>query len=332
MLDYAFYRLPDTTEYHVVRGLAQYFDKLPDLSECQGFVMAPFTPSASCPYIVIRPERSMTRPMPKRGGRFKMKWREKSNRTIYRHDFKAMQQLLGEGILDKVVLSRRSDCKVASWSGTLGQIFQKACRMYPHQMVALVYTAVSGAWLMATPEVLLERHGDQWRTMALAGTMTTPGPWSDKNIREQKIVEQYVTEAIGAYAKDIEKTQPYTTSAARLYHIRTDFSFRLDNGSTPENIIEALHPTPAVCGLPRERAMAAILQNESIDRRYYSGFCGPCNLWEETSLYVSLRCLEMCDEKNFRLYAGGGLLRESIEAEEWKETKAKLDTMKNVLG
>ncbi len=332
MLDYAFYRLPYADEYHVVRGKAEYFDELPDLGGLQGFVMSPFTASHACPHVIIKPEKTLTKPMPKRARRFKLKWREKSNRALYRHDFQSMLMMLDGEVLDKVVLSRRCDCKVAAWSGTLGQIFQKACRLYPRQMVALTYTAKSGAWLMATPEVLLSKDGGKWKTMALAGTMTTQGPWSEKNIREQGLVEQYISEAIEPFAEDVEKSQPHAATAAKLFHLCTDFTFSLKPDASPTALIKALHPTPAVCGLPKEKALAAILQNESIDRRYYSGFCGPWNLWDESRLYVSLRCVEMRDEKNFHLYAGGGLLKESIEPEEWKETKIKLETMKNVLG
>lgn len=332
MLDYAFYRLPNAGEYHVVRGNAEYFDRMPDLACRQGFVMAPFTATRSYPFIIIKPEKSLTRPMPKCSGHFKLKWREKSNRALYRHDFQSMLMMLNDGALDKVVLSRRCDCKVAAWSGTLGQIFQKACRMYPRQMVALIYTAKSGAWLMATPEVLLSKEGSRWYTMALAGTMTTQGPWNKKNLREQGLVEQYVSEAIEPFAEDVEKSQPHAAIAGKLFHLCTDFTFSLKPDASPTALIKALHPTPAVCGLPKDKALTAIQQNESIDRRYYSGYCGPWNLWNESRLYVSLRCVEMRDEKNFHMYAGGGLLKESIEPEEWKETKIKLETMKNVLG
>lgn len=256
MLDYAFFRLPGDGEYHVVRGHAKYFSDVPDPDGCHGFVMAPFIVGESCPAIVISPEKSLTRPMPKRGGRFKLKWREKSDRATYRRDFQRMRPLLADGTLQEVTLARRSDCKVSAWSGTLGQIFQKACRLYPHQTVALVYTSKSGAWLIISSEEMPQQKDGKW---PMAGQT-------------------------------------------------------------------------AVCGLPQEKALAAILQNESIDRRYYGGFCGSWGLWGESRLYVSQACVEMRDEKNFSLYASSVLQNGSVEGAEWKATKAKLDAMKKILG
>lgn len=256
MLDYAFYRLPDGGEYHVVRGHAKYFSQMPAADGCHGFVMAPFCVGERCPVVVVSPEKSLTRPMPKRGGRFRLKWRAKCDRAAYRHDFQRMRQLLADGTLQEVTLARRADCKVSAWSGTLGQIFQKACRLYPHQMVALVYTGLSGAWLIISPDELPPQADGKW---PVAGQ-------------------------------------------------------------------------PSTCGLPREKALAAILQNESIDRRYHCGVCGPWGLWGESRLYASLGCVEMRDEKNFSLYASSVLQNGSVEGREWKATKAKLDAMKKIFG
>ena len=95
-------------------------------------------------------------------------------------------------------------------------------------------------------------------------------------------------------------------------------------------VLSALHPTPAVCGIPKQAALEFILNNESHERKYYSGFCGPLNMDGATHLYVSLRCMEIMDNV-CRLYAGGGLLIDSEEKREWEETKIKLNTMLNVL-
>lgn len=255
MLDYALFRLPDANEYHVVRGHAQSFGEMPDMGSCKGFVMAPFTIGDECPFVVIPPEKELTKPMPKRSGTFTLKWRCKNNRAAYHHDFLLLHQLLASGSLDEVALSRRADCKVAAWSGTLAQIFQRACRLYPHLMVALVYTRATGAWLVATPEKLRQNE--------------------DMNV---------------------------------------------------------VFPSPSTCGLPREKAVAAILQNESIDRRYHGGVCGPWGIFGENSLYVSQTCMEMRDERNFRMYAGSRLLKGSAEGEGWRDTRARLETMKNILG
>ena len=91
-----------------------------------------------------------------------------------------------------------------------------------------------------------------------------------------------------------------------------------------------LHPTPAVCGLPRAAAQRAILTDEASPRRYYAGFSGPLGIEGETRLYVSLRCMEFTPSLA-TLYAGGGIMPESVEQEEWEETQRKLQTMLRLL-
>ena len=95
-------------------------------------------------------------------------------------------------------------------------------------------------------------------------------------------------------------------------------------------MLHALHPSPAVCGLPKREAFHFILHNESVPRRYYSGFQGLLGVGGMTHLYVSLRCMSI-HPNHYRLYAGGGLLSDSDEESEWQETEAKLNTMRNVL-
>lgn len=85
-----------------------------------------------------------------------------------------------------------------------------------------------------------------------------------------------------------------------------------------------------MCGLPKAEARSIILNSETADRRYYSGFAGPVAIGGATHLFVSLRCMEVSGRR-VSLYAGGGLLSESREDDEWKETEEKLRTMKDVL-
>ena len=94
-------------------------------------------------------------------------------------------------------------------------------------------------------------------------------------------------------------------------------------------IVKALHPTPAVCGYPTEKAREFILANESYDRQYYTGFCG---LVEENKLdlYVNLRCMQLKEGKA-HLYVGGGITKDSNPESEFAETQHKAQTMLAVL-
>ena len=271
-----------------------------------------------------------------------------SSRQRYHIDFSNFHSNLLNGEFQKIVLSRcvQEPRKEEQLPMTL---FQKACELYPRMFISLVYTPQSGMWLMATPEILLEGGGSDWHTIALAGTMKLEGEllsfdsppvkgearlsdiaWTTKNIQEQRYVATYLMECLEHFSSQITEEGPYTARAANLVHLRSDFNFVLEDTRRIGELIRALHPTPAVCGLPKQQTFDFIRRNESQSRRYYSGFSGPFNPEEDTHLFVSLRCMQILDDC-YCLYAGGGLLRDSEEDQEWEETEAKLETMRSLL-
>ena len=271
-----------------------------------------------------------------------------SSRQRYHIDFSNFHSNLLNGEFQKIVLSRcvQEPRKEEQLPMTL---FQTACELYPRMFISLVYTPQSGMWLMATPEILLEGGGNDWHTIALAGTMKLEGEllsfdsppvkgearlsdiaWTTKNIQEQRYVATYLMECLEHFSSQITEEGPYTARAANLVHLRSDFTFVLEDTRRIGELIRALHPTPAVCGLPKQQTFDFIRRNESQSRRYYSGFSGPFNPEVDTHLFVSLRCMQILDDC-YCLYAGGGLLRDSEEDQEWEETEAKLETMRSLL-
>ena len=215
--------------------------------------------------------------------------------------------------------------------------------MYPRLFVALIYTPQSGMWLMATPEILLRGEQGKMQTMSLAGTQKAKPSrtiadypiegveWSQKNRDEQQYVTDYIENCIKAFSDDYQLKGPYTTMAANLYHLRTDICFHLRDEGRLGDVIDALYPTPAVCGIPKDEARRFILQHEHQPRKYYSGFVGPVSPQGKTQLFVSLRCMNILPDGTCELYAGGGLLKESEMEKEWKETEAKMQTIRRVL-
>lgn len=339
-MDEVLYRLPDAKECHRLTGKAIALGGIGDLRGKKGFVFAPFHVSESASLVLLDVVTHEVIDVPQVADAKPQDFEERVSRLNYRRAFGRMQARLANLDLKKVVLARRADIQLSEPMDA-HKVFAKACKMYPHQMVALVNTTFSGTWLMATPELLIARNGEGWMTMALAGTMVTPGPWSEKNMREQRIVADYIHDSLTHGCAYVNQQPPHTVTAARLFHLRTDFEFALREGVDIVDVLGDLFPTPAVCGMPKCEAMEAILKNEGLDRRYYSGFCGPWNMAlpdfsassnqdAATALYVSLRCMEMNGTK-LCLYAGGGLLDESVEATEWEETEKKMQTMKALL-
>ena len=188
-------------------------------------------------------------------------------------------------------------------------------------------------WLIASPEILLRGSADGYQTMALAGTMKYEEEgmeWSAKNREEQQLVAEYIRTGLQPFATEIAESTPYTARAAHLAHLRTDFTFHLRDRKRLGSFLSVFHPTPAVCGMPKEAARQFILRNEHLQRSYYSGFSGLIGRSGQARLYVTLRCMQL-SRTVCRLYAGGGILKESNEENEWQETEAKLDTMRQLL-
>ena len=264
----------------------------------------------------------------------------------YARDFERFHDELVAGMFSKIVLGRSA---THTFSHTINplKLFKDACRSYPRLFIALTRLPSGEYWLTATPEILLDGVGEKWRTIALAGTMQldkdnlefdvppavdgkTVGDirWSTKNIQEQRYVASYIGECLKQLDIDFEEEGPRTVRAANLVHLRSDFTFTLYNSARVGSVLEVLHPTPAVCGLPKQTAHDFIVANEHAPRDYYCGFMGA--LGEDTHLYVSLRCMRIRDNQ-CRLYAGGGLLKESVMEQEWMETEAKMQTMRRLL-
>lgn len=344
MTAFAYYRLP--CEQHATYvaqhvGEPEILSSVAQLNGREGFVIAPFQPSAECPVVLIHPDEVRDF-VPEaqcvddaKGGR---RVQKSPCTEAYARDYECFHGQLERGVFRKIVLARKSTLHTLLSAEAL---FQKACRLYPRLFVALVYTEPSGMWLMATPEILLQGNGNAFHTMSLAGTQKAPATtipplstkavegleWPQKDQEEQQYVTDYIEACIRTFSDDYRLQGPYTMTAAHLCHLRTDIHFRLPCADVLGDVLEALYPTPAVCGIPKEPARRFILLHEHEPRRYYSGFVGMLSPRADTHLFVSLRCMRLLPGGICELYAGGGLLKESEMEKEWRETEAKMQTM-----
>lgn len=338
---FAYYRLPYADRYTVVeaQGEPLILQSLEVIGGRAGFVIAPFMTTPHCPIVLI-PAEGMTLRTEEfetggQGERQRLSDAVASEASLqsyaeYAEAFGNFHSAVTQGQFRKLVLARRKAIRLTG-GDDVERLFLRVCRLYPRLMVMLFSTPQTGMWIIATPEVLVQGQSQQWATMALAGTMPYAegyAEWSEKNKGEQHVVEQYIENAIGCVGHDILKDGPYTMRAGNLQHLRTDFRFRMDEPIG--RLVAQLHPTPAVCGLPKAEAQAFVVASEGMDRRYYSGFAGPVGINGESHLYVSLRCAQLCGDHAV-LYAGGGIMPDSQCEQEWQETESKMETIKNVL-
>ncbi|WP_010134914.1 isochorismate synthase [Ochrovirga pacifica] len=234
--------------------------------------------------------------------------------------------------ISKVVVSRKETIKRANFNCV--QSFKNLLAHYTNAYCYVWYHPKVGLWMGATPETLLKVHQQQFTTMALAGTLPYQGSinatWGAKELEEQKMVTDYIESHLKPVVSDLSLSDVETVKAGNLLHLRTKISGSLDHCNSLKNIVDLLHPTPAVCGLPKEQSKAFILANENYNRSFYTGYLGVVNWNAKTELFVNLRCLNWVNNL-INLYVGGGITAQSIAEKEWEETQAKSQVMKKIL-
>ena len=213
----------------------------------------------------------------------------------------------------------------------VAETFTNLCHRYPKAFVFAFSTPQTGCWIGASPELLMEGHGDKLRTMALAGTRPagTPGDWDDKNVEEQAMVTDYICDCLKRHDIVPEPEPSRTVGAGTVEHICTPIMASTGQSFTSASLtalLRDLSPTPALCGLPKELAQQTINDTEKFQRGCYGGFCGPYKSPSEFYFSVILRCAQATAER-YCLYVGGGITLKSNPTSEWEETELKAQTL-----
>ena len=144
------------------------------------------------------------------------------------------------------------------------------------------------------------------------------------------MVTDYIKNSTENLVENIQISKAYTQKAGNVVHLKSDISGKLKSDVSENDIINALHPTSAVCGMPLHVARNFILENEKYNRKYYSGFLGEFQMQEQTNLFVNLRCLEVLNNA-VNVYVGCGITKDSNPEMEFLETENKSMTMRDVL-
>lgn len=240
-------------------------------------------------------------------------------------------------VFEKLVLSRKEAIEIGKAGIT--EIYKRLLYIYPMAFRYCFYHPDSGLWMGATPEQLLKVENKTLHTVALAGTQVykegEKAVWENKEKEEQQFVTNYIVDSLKEYTTQIVHTEPYTFRAGNIVHIKTDISAELKHTDSLKGIVQTLHPTPAVCGLPKQAAKQFLLDNEGYDRSYYSGYLGELNLdfatgQHKTDLFVNLRCMKVAGT-TAHLYIGCGITKDSNPQKEFLETVNKSITMRRVL-
>ena len=239
----------------------------------------------------------------------------------------------------KVVVSRKESINTPNFQ--LVESYKKLLQTYPNAFGYVWFHPQAGLWLGATPETLLTISDGNFKTMSLAGTQvyenTQNVTWQSKELEEQALVTSFISSQINDIATNLKIDKKETVKAGNLLHLRTKISGEISTKkSNLKTLINALHPTPAVCGFPRKATKEFILKNENYKRTFYTGFLGELNLTDsigrakKSALFVNLRCMEI-KKNQANIFVGGGITKDSNPLKEWEETVSKSEVMKAVL-
>jgi isochorismate synthase len=350
-LSFVTYRLPGNAEVTTLLQWKQEPAVIHDINELkhsEGFVFAPFDLQDKSPIRIISPDLILKGSeimyadktiLQKSGSGKKAEEPNKAENYItvkseFISQVEQIQQRLSDDTLQKVVLSRiHSEIKEPGFDTSL--FFQALEQAYPDAFVFVLYIPDAGLWFGASPEPLLLIRNGLVSTVSLAGTRPAGDkrlPWGEKEIDEQQIVTRYIENLLERFnISDVETKGPFTYQAGSIEHLKTIFTFHLEElRNDPTHFLKELHPTPSVCGLPKELAREVIGKTEKHQREYYTGFLGPVNMDDQWNLFVNLRCMKLC-KKQMDFYLGAGITVGSKAEDEWDETRNKMITLKSII-
>ncbi|WP_404421757.1 isochorismate synthase MenF [Nibricoccus sp. IMCC34717] len=246
------------------------------------------------------------------------------------------------GEFAKIVLARAKDL-VADQALHPLRVLNGLRERYPDCYAFSVGNTTGQSFIGATPERLMRMRAGRFETEALAGSARRGGSASEdaavggallrshKDLQEHQVVIDSIARRLKPLGLVLEALPaPRLRKLANVQHLQTALEARVPEGVAPLAILDALHPTPAVGGSPREAAVSRIRAWEPFPRGLYAGALGWLDAKGACEFVVGLRSA-LIDGPRARLYAGAGLVAGSVPAEEWAETELKFKAMQEAL-
>jgi isochorismate synthase len=249
---------------------------------------------------------------------------------------------VGRGRVDKVVLARQVDLSGEAHVD-VPAVLRRLEASAPESTVFAIGRGPR-TFLGATPERLVRTDGDEFKTVAMAGSirrgvddeedarLAAELLASEKEREEHRVVVEMLRQTLGPLTAHLD-VEP-SASVVRFRHIQhlvTHISGRLQEQAGILDLVERLHPTPAVGGAPRELALALLAEEEHLDRGWYAGPVGWLDRHGDGEFVVAIRS-GVVDGASASLFAGCGIVADSEPAREWEESQVKLRALASALG
>jgi len=259
----------------------------------------------------------------------------------WRRQVEAAVDRIAEGSLRKVVLAQALTADLAG-ELSVPAAYARLTRTHPECFRFVVAPRQGGQFFGATPERLVTREGRTVRTEALAGSTgrgDTPAEdeWlarelqdSGKDVHEHELVVEAIKEQLAPYATAVSTGDRTVKKLATVQHLQTPITADLAEDDHVLALVRALHPTPAVGGLPPDEALETIIETEAFERGWYASPVGWFDAAGNGTFAVAIRSA-VASERRATLFAGNGIVADSDPDREWDEVQLKYPPVLDVL-
>ena len=268
--------------------------------------------------------------------------RLRSGRRNWQRAVEEILSAIADGRMEKAVLARILD---VSTTGAIDPVDVLAyLRSENADAHVFLFEPEAGSPIVgATPEALALVRGDCFRATAVAGSVSRGATDEEQralarqllNSAKDRVEHAFTVRDMVARLEPLCRTveaeaEPHVLTLARIQHLETRIRAVLRPGPSVLDLLAALHPTPAVCGLPRDAALDLLSRHEPFERGWYAGPMG----WFDTrgdGVFVPALRTAVARSTTWRLFAGAGIVPGSNPDEEWDETGIKFEPVLRAL-
>lgn len=279
---------------------------------------------------------------------FEEKENNQHGRACYQDSVALALKEIEQAKYQKIVLARSQEFTIATAKESAAhfdnRLFSALLQRNPSADIFTVRTSEIETWTGASPEIVSDVHQNVFKTHPLAGSLnqaTEPDAQkaqslllnSTKDLEEHAFVVNHIKAKIEKLPGAVVHvpSQPSMTSTDTMWHLGTTISASLPREINALDIARAIHPTPAVCGVPTPETFQRIKELEQEPRSFYSGLVGWMDVQGNGRWSLVLRCTRRIEDK-LTVFAGAGIVKGSVPANELAETEAKMQTILKVLS
>jgi isochorismate synthase len=258
---------------------------------------------------------------------------EEADRDTWSRQVSEIRERIRRGEFDKVVAARHCVVELEAGAGSL-DVLRRLEERFPGCTRFALWRG-DAAFLGATPELLISRRGARVLSEALAGSTAhgeaTRMMESSKEREEHQIVVKAILAGLDPFCESVRSDpEPSVRELPNLLHMQTAIEGRLREPTHVLSLVEALHPTPAVGGVPTQEAIRWIVEHEALPRGWYSAPVGWTDASGDGEFVVALRSGLLRDGKAW-VYAGAGIMADSDPDAEYAETELKMQALLGAL-